>query len=255
MGYEEFIQNILDTRGRFACGDEYHERHHILPKCMGGTNDEDNLIDLYAKEHFEAHRLLALENPDNDKLVYALWCMSNVKNEYTGERYQITAGEYEEVRKVYSETASHKYAGDGNPMYGVHRFGENSPHYGKQMSEEARKKISEARVGKYCGENSPNFGNHRFAGENHPLFGKHPSDETRKKISDKMKERYSNPVNHPMSRKVIRLLDLKIYDYIGSAAEDNNVCRKTIRIKCKNHKDFMYYDEWLLEQNNLCLSL
>ena len=69
--YEEFIQNILKTRGRFECGDEYHERHHIVPKCMGGTDEEDNLIDLFAREHFMAHKLLALENRDNDKLVYA----------------------------------------------------------------------------------------------------------------------------------------------------------------------------------------
>ena len=27
--YQDFIQNILNTRGRFNCGDEYHERHHI----------------------------------------------------------------------------------------------------------------------------------------------------------------------------------------------------------------------------------
>lgn len=69
--YAEFIQNILNTRGRFACGDEYHEQHHIVPRCMNGTNDEENLIDLYAREHYEAHRLLALENPENEKLVYA----------------------------------------------------------------------------------------------------------------------------------------------------------------------------------------
>ena len=52
--YEEFIQNILDTRGRFACGDEYHERHHIVPRCMDGSNNRENLIDLYAREHFVA---------------------------------------------------------------------------------------------------------------------------------------------------------------------------------------------------------
>ena len=66
--YQNFIQNILNTRGRFSCGDEYHERHHIIPKCIGGDDNEDNLIDLFAKEHFEAHRLLALENPDNKQL-------------------------------------------------------------------------------------------------------------------------------------------------------------------------------------------
>ena len=47
--YEEFINNILETRGRNGCGDEYHETHHIVPKCMGGSNDEDNLIDLFAR--------------------------------------------------------------------------------------------------------------------------------------------------------------------------------------------------------------
>ena len=59
MTYIEFINDILNTRGRFACGDEYHERHHITPKCMGGTNDNENLIDLFAREHYIAHLLLA----------------------------------------------------------------------------------------------------------------------------------------------------------------------------------------------------
>ena len=43
--YKEFINSILESRGRFACGGEYYERHHIIPKCIGGTNDEENLID------------------------------------------------------------------------------------------------------------------------------------------------------------------------------------------------------------------
>ena len=34
--YEEFIRNILNIRGRFNCGEEYHERHHIIPKCCEG---------------------------------------------------------------------------------------------------------------------------------------------------------------------------------------------------------------------------
>ena len=79
--YQEFIQNILNTRGRFGCGKEYHERHHIVPRCIGGTNDNNNLIDLYAREHFEAHRLLALENPNNNGLTYAWAMMSWVKRD------------------------------------------------------------------------------------------------------------------------------------------------------------------------------
>lgn len=100
--YKEFIQNILDTRGRFNCGDGYHERHHILPKCLGGGNEEENLIDLYAKEHFIAHKLLALENPDNNGLQYAWWAMSNMKTEFTKERYQASPEEYEEAKTAFS---------------------------------------------------------------------------------------------------------------------------------------------------------
>lgn len=32
MNYNDFITNILNTRGRFECKNEYHERHHILYK-------------------------------------------------------------------------------------------------------------------------------------------------------------------------------------------------------------------------------
>lgn len=69
--YQDFIQNILNTRGRFGIPEgEYKERHHIVPKCIGGTNDKDNLIDLYAREHFIAHKLLAIETNDS-KLICA----------------------------------------------------------------------------------------------------------------------------------------------------------------------------------------
>lgn len=110
MEYVKFIDNILKTRGRFNCNGEYHERHHILPKCMGGTNDNDNLIDLFAREHFEAHRLLALENPSNEKLVYAWWNMCQCKGS-SQMRVEVTAEEYEEARKEYVKN----FSGDKNP--------------------------------------------------------------------------------------------------------------------------------------------
>ena len=78
MLYAEFIDNILKTRGRFNCKEQYHETHHIVPKCLNGTDSECNLIDLFAREHFIAHKLLALENPENEKLVYAWWCMCSL---------------------------------------------------------------------------------------------------------------------------------------------------------------------------------
>jgi predicted metal-binding transcription factor (methanogenesis marker protein 9) len=110
MTYQEFINNVLQTRGRFACGEEYHERHHITPRCMDGNDDEENLIDLFAREHFIAHKLLALENPENDKFVYAWWCMCTLPGS-SKKRIDITAQDYEEARKKYAE----KFSGDKNP--------------------------------------------------------------------------------------------------------------------------------------------
>ena len=37
----------------------YKEAHHIVPKCLGGSNEHDNLVDLTAREHYIAHILLA----------------------------------------------------------------------------------------------------------------------------------------------------------------------------------------------------
>lgn len=124
MTYNEFIQNILNTRGRFNCGNEYHERHHIVPRCMGGTNDEENLIDLFAREHFIAHKLLAEENPDNKSLVFAWTCMA-FPNSGVQKRYELTPEEYEEARKAISKAMSGRY-----------------------VSEETKKKISDAKKGK-----------------------------------------------------------------------------------------------------------
>ena len=116
--YKQFIDSILSSRGRFACGDEYHERHHIVPKCLGGTNDEDNLIDIFAREQFEAHRLLALENPDNAKLTYSWWMMSNM-NTSNQRDYEIAAKEYEEAKKAFSIVLKERDFFSGAMKYGV----------------------------------------------------------------------------------------------------------------------------------------
>ena len=120
--YDEFIKTILNTRGRFACNNEYHERHHIIPKCIGGNDDEENLVDLFAREHFIAHRLLAQENPDNNSLVFAYTCMAFRKSG-TQQRYELTPEEYEEARICLSKTLStfakeRLIIPENNPYYG-----------------------------------------------------------------------------------------------------------------------------------------
>jgi len=42
-----------------VCPNGYVERHHILPRALGGTDDSSNLVALTAREHFVAHVLIA----------------------------------------------------------------------------------------------------------------------------------------------------------------------------------------------------
>lgn len=280
--YKEFIQNILDTRGRFKCGDTYHERHHIIPRCMGGTNDEENLIDLFAKEHFVAHKLLVKENPDNHKLIYAWACMAFASNDKE-QRYELSPEEYEEARVLFSKSISGKNnpmfgrTGEQHPNFGRHIEKEKHPMFGKHHTETSKEKMSDSAKNRWtdeCRQEMSDRQKKRFSNpENHPCFGKHLSDETKEKISkaskgktspnkgismsEEQKQKISKSKagkycreDNPRARKVIRLCDKKIYGYINGAAEDNNVCRATMRKLCKLKIDFMYYDEWLLIQSN-----
>lgn len=157
MTYKEFIQNILDTRGRFSCGNEYHERHHIIPKCLGGTNDEENLIDLFAREHFIAHRLLALENPTDKRLTFAWWNMAQCKGS-SKKREAVTPEEYEEAKVVRSSMISELLKGRTftnetlNKMResqkARYKNGGKSTFYGKHHTDESKQKLRESRLGK-----------------------------------------------------------------------------------------------------------
>jgi hypothetical protein len=53
----------------------YYEEHHILPRCLGGKNNKDNLVLLTAKEHILAHMLLARINYTNNKIIFACTAM------------------------------------------------------------------------------------------------------------------------------------------------------------------------------------
>lgn len=140
MTYNEYIQNILSSRGRFACGKEYHERHHIVPRSIGGCDDDENLIDLYAREHYEAHKLLYEENPNNEAIAFAWWMMST-KNDKTAGRYELTADEYE-LAKAALSIAQSKVKKE------LFANKENHPMFGRTQSEDSKEKMRKAKRGK-----------------------------------------------------------------------------------------------------------
>ena len=58
MNYEKIYTSIISNAQSRDKLDGYTERHHIIPKSLGGSDDNNNIIDLTAREHFLAHYCL-----------------------------------------------------------------------------------------------------------------------------------------------------------------------------------------------------
>lgn len=70
MKYEQHYARLIE-RARVRELRGYRERHHILPRCMGGNDSPDNLVFLTAEEHYVAHQLLVKINPHVPGLAWA----------------------------------------------------------------------------------------------------------------------------------------------------------------------------------------
>lgn len=53
----------------------YVERHHIIPRCLGGSDEPSNLVKLTAREHYIAHLLLSRAYPKHYGLALASFRM------------------------------------------------------------------------------------------------------------------------------------------------------------------------------------
>jgi hypothetical protein len=117
MNYLKIYNKIIDkAKNREING--YIEKHHIIPKCLGGLNKKENLVKLTAREHFICHLLLS--KIYGGKMIYTLFRMSK-NGKYNSKKY---------------EYFINYFSGQGNPFYG------------KKHSEETKIKMSKIRKGK-----------------------------------------------------------------------------------------------------------
>ncbi len=66
--------------------DTYVEIYHIVPKCMGGTNDKSNLAELTPEEHYVAHQLLVKIYPKSKELIYSAIMMTGGKDKRSSNK-------------------------------------------------------------------------------------------------------------------------------------------------------------------------
>ena len=102
--------------------DGYTETHHIIPKCLGGTNDKSNLVVLTAREHFICHWLLT-KMVSSKRHRYQMWnALSSMLYWHNPlqTREKISSHKYQILKTHISKQKSIKFAGEGNAMFNKH---------------------------------------------------------------------------------------------------------------------------------------
>jgi hypothetical protein len=193
MNYQKIYNNLM-KRDLIRTG--YVEKHHIIPRCMGGLENKENIVELYPEEHYLAHLLLCKIYPNNQKLLYATMNMTSGSMINSGKRNNKLYGW---LRRRYAESMS----GDKNPnrrnpniqkeaakkRVGQHRTQEtkarmSAAQKGRTFSEETKKKMSESAKNRpSISETTRKKLSERSKGRIGPWAGKTMSDETKAKMS------------------------------------------------------------------------
>ena len=123
MDYKKVHDAIIASwAGKKPLG--YYEVHHIVPRCLGGGNEKENLVNLPPREHFIVHQLLAKMHGGH--LIVAAYLMSK-DGKHTNRTYAWLRKEYAKNRSQFMK---------GNKIM-----------VGKKLSLETRRKLSLARIG------------------------------------------------------------------------------------------------------------
>ena len=122
MDYQKIYDNLIKKRIENPPTEKF-ERHHIVPKSLGGSNKKENIVKLTYREHFIAHLLLCkIYKPkggmDYARMLFAFNRMrsgrdgSQVKNSRMFEYFR------EDYTKALGEVISQYQSGEGNSQYG-----------------------------------------------------------------------------------------------------------------------------------------
>lgn len=190
--YDSLLTTALKNYSEGFYDNVYTEIHHIVPKCIGGTNDKSNLIVLSAKEHIIAHILLSEMYPDSNSLKYAssamLACTSATSERKNIDDLDLLAELREKSRDFFKSLT-----GDKNPFYGKHHTEKtkkilSSYKKGIPLSEETKQKMSIAHK-----NNPPSKEHIQYMIKRKAELGPYTnSEETRRKISEANKGRITS---------------------------------------------------------------
>lgn len=167
----------------------YKEKHHILPRCLGGKDNQENLVELTAREHFIVHMLLCkfTVGQAKHKMIFAFNPMANIKSK--GRNYKTNSKTAELLRLEFKKLLT------GKKLSKEHIENLRKSHLGIRPSKETRLKMSKIHKG------------------NKYNLGKKASTETKQKLSQIRKQLIW--VNNNIESKRIKKDELQNYLNIG----------------------------------------
>ena len=109
MNYEKIYDSLI-SKAQNRILETYTETHHIVPKCIGGTDNINNLVELTPEEHYLAHQLLVKIYPQNHSLVKAAAMM--IPNRPSNKMYGW-------LKRRFAKAQSVSQTGGGNSQFGT----------------------------------------------------------------------------------------------------------------------------------------
>lgn len=126
--YTKWYFKLIENAKNRSNVEIYMEKHHIIPKSLGGT-DYENIVLLTAKEHFVAHHLLTkmVENKNDKGKMWSAFFLMHVGHDGKRPMFSRTY----EISRI--QMATHKKEIN---------LGANNPYYGKNHTTDVRSKMS-----------------------------------------------------------------------------------------------------------------
>lgn len=142
MNYQKIYDQLINKRIKQPYKCDYHEKHHILPKSCGGSNDKSNIVYLSAREHYIAHLLLVRIYKNNKnfyiKMCYAIGRLMTGNKEFIEKlNNNFNSRLYENIKKEISKLKSErgkKFRHTEESKKKLHdaKLGIKNPSYGKK---------------------------------------------------------------------------------------------------------------------------